>query len=140
MTLWKPSKMRILVTTARAPAALELARHLHRAGHEILLADSRVFSIARYSRYSRKYFRVCPPRESAEQYRHDLCDIIRRESVDLLIPVFEETLHIAAGIEQFRELTQVFCDDIGKRLDGLVYGAIDCRAFVKRDFNRRQRG
>ena len=106
--------MRILVTTARAPAALELARHLNRAGHEILLADCRVFSIARYSRYTKKYFRICSPRENAEQFRSDLCDIIRRESVDLLIPVFEETLHIAAEIEQFRKLTRVFCDDIDK--------------------------
>ena len=106
--------MRILITTARAPAALEMVRHLTKAGHEVLLADSRTFPLSRYSRFAGKYFRVCPPGKDADRYCEDLRRIVINESVDLVLPVFEEILHLAARIDRFEGLTKIFCDDFEK--------------------------
>ncbi len=106
--------MRILITAARAPSVLDLMRHLVRDGHEVLLTDSRAFPLSRFSRLKVKYFRTCAPGSHPEQYRREIREIAKRESVDLVLPMFEEVMHLANGIGEFEGVTRVFCDDFEK--------------------------
>ena len=106
--------MRILITAARSPVVLDMMRHLTRHGHEVLLTDSRAFPMSRFSRLKGKYFRTSPPGKDPARYRREIRELAERESVDLVLPMFEEVMHLAAGIEEFEGTTRVFCDDFEK--------------------------
>jgi len=106
--------MRILITAARAPIALDLIRHLTRAGHEVLLTDSRRYPLSRFSHLPKGYFRTCAPGIDPARYRHELRRIAIRHSVDLILPTFEEVMHISDGLSEFAGICDVFCDDFHK--------------------------
>ncbi|TWU06676.1 hypothetical protein CA54_50750 [Symmachiella macrocystis] len=106
--------MRILITAARAPVVLDMMRHLTRHGHEVLLTDSRAFPLSRFSRLKCKYFRTSSPGSDPARYRQEIRELAERESVDVVLPMFEEVMHLAAGIDEFDGTTRVFCDDFEK--------------------------
>ncbi len=103
--------MRVLITAARGPAALDLMRHLSRDGHDVVLTDSRAFPLSRFSRHARKFIKTCAPTEDPQRYRRQIRDIIRREAIDLVLPVFEEVLYLAHGRDEFDDPSTIFCDD-----------------------------
>lgn len=91
----------ILITGARAPVALELARAFHRCGHRVILADSMGMPLARWSSASATYYRVPSPRFHTAAFAASLQQIIKKENVTHLIPTCEETFYIAALRDSF---------------------------------------
>jgi len=104
--------MRVLLTGARAPVTLDLVRYFDRAGHEVYLADSIRFPIARLGRGVRQSFVVTQPVSDPARYVDDLAAIIRRLRIDILIPTCEEIFYIAARRDRLAGLTRVFCEPL----------------------------
>jgi hypothetical protein len=87
--------MRILVTGARLPAALELARALSSRGHEIFTADTVKFGFAVRSSSICDYIRVPSPVHDYKGFRTAILKTLRELEIDLVIPVSEEIFFLA---------------------------------------------
>jgi hypothetical protein len=90
---------RVLITGARAVAALDIARSLRAAGYEPHLADCRPAWIARLSRAAGPVHRYASPVEQAAAFARDIHDLIDRLDPVRIIPTCEEVFHLAALAE-----------------------------------------
>jgi glutathione synthase/RimK-type ligase-like ATP-grasp enzyme len=86
----------IVVTGARAPAALHLARVFHSAGHRVILADTFRYPMSRATRMKHGYVRLPPPRDEFSAYAEGIEALVRREAPDLIVPTCEEVFFLAA--------------------------------------------
>ncbi len=107
-------KQRILITGTRAPCALDLARHFHAAGHEVMSAESLKYPLCRFSKSISQTFYVPPPRQNPQDYSEALIKIIRKNKIDWLIPTCEEIYTIAKYKDRLEAICKVFCDDFDK--------------------------
>lgn len=107
---------RVLLTGARAPVSLELARHLRHEGCDITLADSVRLPSARWSRAVRRYIRLPRPIDGAREYVDALAEAVRRHRIDLVIPTCEEIYYVARHRERLP--CEVLCADFAQ-LDAL---------------------
>ena len=87
---------RVLITGARAPAALELARSFAAAGFEAHMADCSRAHIARWSRTPAGVHRYAPPRRDPERFARDVAALVARLDPVLIVPACEEVFHLAA--------------------------------------------
>ncbi|TGP57158.1 hypothetical protein EN873_03415 [bacterium M00.F.Ca.ET.230.01.1.1] len=85
----------VLITGARAPVALHLARLVHGAGRRVILADTPARPIAAASKACARYHRLPPPRFEPQAYAEAVETLIRAESISLVIPTCEEVFHLA---------------------------------------------
>jgi len=92
--------MNILLTGGRAPAALELARAFHRAGHTVFMAESLRGHLSQPSAAIKANFVVPAPRQQQDAFIVALKKIIEQNQIDLLIPTCEEIFHIAMRREE----------------------------------------
>lgn len=108
--------MRLLVTGARAPVAVEIARLLLGAGHEVHTADSGPFDLAGAVKGVRRH-RLPPPRHEPAAFGRTTAEIVTREGIDLVIPTCEEVFYFAAARDQGHAIP-LFAPDFGtlKRL------------------------
>ena len=104
----------VLLTGGRAPATLDLARCLARAGHRVSIAESFPYHLSRYSRAVWKNFQLPPPRDNPDLYIQTLADILRDHAIDLLIPTCEEIFWIARGGRQLTDCCDVLADDFSR--------------------------
>ena len=122
-----PKKQTVLLTLGRLPVALDLARSFHRAGWRVIVAEPFNMHLCRMSRAVHRNVRVTAPAENAGRYVDELCALIGEESVDLVVPVSEETAHVAALAER-------------PQIDATVFSAKACDVLELHDklsFNRR---
>lgn len=84
----------VLITGARAPVALHLARLLHGAGRRVILADSPARPIAAASTACALYRRLPPPRFAPDAYAEAVEALVRADGVDLVIPTCEEVFYL----------------------------------------------
>jgi len=103
---------RILLTGARAPATLDLARQFHAAGHQVWLADRLRFSPARGSRAVTGIYPLPPARDDPLAYALALRDLVRALKIDFLMPTCEEIFFIARHAALLRAETELFCEDL----------------------------
>lgn len=85
----------VLLTLGRLPVALALARGFHALGWRVLVADPFGLHLCSMSRAVARSFRVTAPRDDPAEFLDDLERIIRAEQVQLVVPMSEETLHVA---------------------------------------------
>jgi hypothetical protein len=83
-----------LITGARVPAALHLARLLNDAGQRVLLADSMAHPMAARSAACARYVQLPSPRFDMAAYRGALQRVLHEEAVDLVIPINEEVFYL----------------------------------------------
>jgi len=85
----------ILVTSARAAAALDIARDFARAGYEVHSADCSAARISRWSRSVAKVHAYASPVRDPEGFAADMLRL--RDSLDpvLIVPTSEEIFHLA---------------------------------------------
>ena len=81
----------VLITGARAPAALELVRAFGEAGWACHTADSFRFTVCSGSRFLRQHHVIPSPRSAWESFRSR----IRSLEVDLIVPTCEEVFYLA---------------------------------------------
>jgi predicted ATP-grasp superfamily ATP-dependent carboligase len=85
-----------LVTLGRLPKALDIARALQASGWRVIVAEPYARHLTGASRAVSRSFRVTAPTLDPDQYLRELQQIIDDESVELVVPVSEETMHVAA--------------------------------------------
>lgn len=102
---------RVLITGARAPVALDLARSFRAAGADAVLADSvRPFAAA-LSRPSFEILRLPPPRREFGAFRARMRDLAADH--DLVVPTCEEVFWLAAAAELDGWSERLFAPSIG---------------------------
>lgn len=90
---------RVLITGARAAAALDMARSLRAAGYEPHLADCSPAWTSRLSRTAGPVHRYASPVERPAAFASDLRALIARLDPLRIIPACEEVFHLAALAE-----------------------------------------
>ena len=100
-----------LITGARAPVALELARNLFRDGHIIYMADSLAFPLAKHSKCVKKTFRITAPKASLLLFKNDIKSILKQYNIDVVIPTCEEVFYISAVKPDLEPHSTIFCPD-----------------------------
>lgn len=93
----------VLITGARAPVALHLARLFHGAGWRVALADTPARPLAAASRCVATYYRLPPPRFAPQAYGDAVEALVQREQPALVIPTCEEIFYLAS-VRQERTL------------------------------------
>ncbi|MFQ1702601.1 ATP-grasp domain-containing protein [Loktanella agnita] len=89
------AERRILVTGARAPAALHLARLLDAAGHHVVMADNLGRTVSAVSRACRAFVQLPAANGDPDAYSAALHQAIAAHQIDLVIPSCEEVIHLA---------------------------------------------
>lgn len=89
----------VLITGARAPVALDLARAIRSAGIEVHLADSVRPHAARALRPAFPVHRLPPPRQAFADFRRVMRDLMDRTGAGLIIPTCEEVFWLARAAE-----------------------------------------
>ena len=90
---------RVLITGARAVAALDMARSLRAAGYEPHLADCSPARLSRWSRSAGPVHRHASPVEQPADFAHDIHALIARLDPVRILPACEEVFHLAALAE-----------------------------------------
>lgn len=103
---------RVLLTGARAPVTLDLARHFACVGCEVFLADSIYLPLARLSSVIKKSFVISKPIDGVASYVSDLRKITGEYGIDLLIPTCEEIYYISSRLSEFPASVRVFADPL----------------------------
>ncbi|MGK7904302.1 MAG: ATP-grasp domain-containing protein [Hormoscilla sp.] len=80
---------RILITGAKMTKALQLARCFHAAGHTVFLVETHKYWLSghRFSRAVKGFFTVPAPEKDPNGYCQGLLDIVKKEKIDVFIPV-----------------------------------------------------
>lgn len=105
--------LRVLITGGRAPCALDLARAFAARGAEVYAAESLEHPLCAASRAVKRSFRVPPPAQDPAGYAAALRDIVRRESIGLLLPTCEEIFYISAYRGSFGPDCRVLAPPLG---------------------------
>ena len=96
-----PLSQTIVITGARAPAALHLARLFHAAGHRMVLADTFRRPLAAATRFKQAYVQLPAPRDGMPAFVAALKELVARETPDLVIPACEEVFFLAAARDKY---------------------------------------
>ncbi len=88
----------ILLTSGRGVYALALARAFRAGGARVLAADCWPRTLCRYSSAVSRYFQVPSPARAAGDWFAALLRIVDEQSVDLIVPVYEETFYLARAV------------------------------------------
>ncbi|WP_336760542.1 ATP-grasp domain-containing protein [Paenibacillus sp. USHLN196] len=96
------ASLRVLLTGGRAPVTLDLARMLHRAGHQVYVAESAARHLTRSSGAVEQCAEVPSPRHDTCAYLTELERLVQDWQIDLLIPMCEEVFYVAQGAERLR--------------------------------------
>lgn len=101
----------VLITFGRSFLALEAARQWNAAGHRVIVADSISMTISRFSNAVDKYYHIPSPRFEQTAYVESLSDIIIKEKVDILFPIYEEISYIVKAKDLLPKSCTVFAPD-----------------------------
>ena len=102
----------MLVTGARAAAALDIARDFVAAGWEVHMADSVTARMARWSSIPATHHRFPPPRQERARFRYAIRELVDRHRMDLVVPACEEVFHLAALKQDLGE--RLFAPDLAR--------------------------
>lgn len=89
------SRPTVLLTLGRLPKGLDLARSFADAGWRVVVAEPFRRHLVGASRSVAKSVAVAPPAAGKRAYLEELARVVRAERVDLVVPVSEETMHVA---------------------------------------------
>ena len=98
----------LLLTLGRLPKALDVARGFADLGWRVVVAEPFKRHLAGASRAVARSHRVIAPAEDKRAYLADLRRIILNEKIDLVLPVSEETMHVAFLRESLPTTTRLF--------------------------------
>ncbi|MFO0295454.1 MAG: ATP-grasp domain-containing protein [Rhodospirillales bacterium] len=98
----------VLITLGRLPKALDLARGFADIGWRVFVAEPFKRHLAGASRSVVRSHRIAAPADGAARYLDDLSRVIAAERIDLVLPVSEETPHVAFLRERLPKATTLF--------------------------------
>lgn len=86
---------KILITGARAPVALDWARNLEKFGHQVYVADSLSYPLARNTAAIIEYIRIPEPRTELQDYAQALMKLCALYDIDFILPTCEEVFYLS---------------------------------------------
>ncbi|MDY7097239.1 MAG: ATP-grasp domain-containing protein [Pseudomonadota bacterium] len=86
----------VLITGARAAAALDVARDFAAAGWQVHLADSVKSRMARWSNLRAVHHLYPAPRHNRVAFRAEIERLVGAHQIDLIVPTCEEVFHLSA--------------------------------------------
>lgn len=92
--------MRILITGARAPVALEWAAMCIKHGHDVILTDSLAQPLGAFLRGIEHYVKTASPRFSFPTYQQQILNLLTQQRIDMVIPTCEEVYYLAHIAQQ----------------------------------------
>ncbi len=92
--------MRVLISGARAPVALEWAEICMSHGHEVILTDSLQKPLGSFLRGIKAYARTASPRLNFPEYQQQILELIATHRIEMVIPTCEEVYYLAQIAEQ----------------------------------------
>jgi hypothetical protein len=108
---------RILVTGARAPAALHIARLLTDAGCHVFMSDTLRWPFSNGSRACIQYYRFRSPVEDWERFCFDIVQLINDNSITHVIPTCEEVFHLARLWKDLKPTASLFAPKVSTLLN-----------------------
>lgn len=122
---------RVLVTGARAPVALDLARAFAAAGWEPHLADSvRPWGAQLSAAGAGRLHRFAPPRFAFPRFRRDLAGLVRQLQPELVVPTCEEVFYLAEAAARDGYADRVFAPPAGLLRD--LHSKVEFSALARR--------
>ena len=106
----------VLLTLGRLPKGLELAFAFASQGWRVLVAEPWSWHLSRISRAVDRSFSVTAPATDPAAYHRELAEIAEREGVDLVVPISEETLHVAGLADKLPPGCRLFCPPLATLL------------------------
>jgi hypothetical protein len=88
--------VRLLVTSSRMPFALALIRRLADAGHTVYASDTYAAAPGSHSRFLAGHFVTAAPRTDPEAFAADVERLAADESLELVVPSWEDAFYLAA--------------------------------------------
>lgn len=85
----------VLLTIGRLPKALDFARAFHHAGWRVLVAEPFATHLTGASNCVAQSFVVPAPKKGKQAYLAALAALVVEQQVDLVLPLSEETMHVA---------------------------------------------
>ncbi|EOX4972556.1 ATP-grasp domain-containing protein [Vibrio alginolyticus] len=104
--------MRVLITGARAPVALEWATMCMHHGHDVILTDSLKKPLGSFLRGIESYIPTASPRFAFPTYQQQILKIITQMRIDMVIPTCEEVYYLAHVAKQCPEV-DFFLPNVG---------------------------
>lgn len=117
----------VLLTLGRLPKALELARAFKRAGWRVVIAEPFSWHVSRLSNSVDVSLAVTAPAKNRQGYLDDILRVVAEQSVDLIVPVSEESMHVAALHGRFPAGVSMFAPS-----QDTLLGLHDKHAFITR--------
>jgi predicted ATP-grasp superfamily ATP-dependent carboligase len=117
----------VLLTLGRLPKALDLARGFAELGWRVFVAEPFKRHLVGASRTITRSHRVAAPVDGVQRYLDDLSRVIEAERIDLVLPVSEETPHVAFLHERLGRTATLFTMP-----PHAVLGLHDKHGFVRR--------
>jgi hypothetical protein len=118
----------VLLTLGRLPKALDLARSFHAAGWRVVVAEPFCKHLAGASRSVARSIVVPAPAADRAAYLRHLRHVVEEEAVDLVLPVSEEVVHVAALHGRLPARTRLFAMPPGGVLAAHDKGAFAVQA------------
>ncbi|MEL6170173.1 MAG: hypothetical protein AAFR35_15915, partial [Pseudomonadota bacterium] len=103
----------VLISGARAPVALHMARLLNAAGHRVTLVDHLKRPVSASGQFANCYQSIPPFTSDPEGASAALSHILAAEDIDVVIPTCEEVLHLAALWARLRPNAGLFAPEHG---------------------------
>jgi predicted ATP-grasp superfamily ATP-dependent carboligase len=85
----------ILLTGARAPVTLDIARSLTLLGHNVICTDNISPTITGFSSYIKKSYITPDPSQDILKFKNAIKNIVEQEAIDIIIPTCEEALFVS---------------------------------------------
>ena len=98
----KPQSVHILISGAKAPIALEMARSFKIFGCKVIMMDSLNLTIAKWSNHVDEYYVVPSPRFFTQAFVKEVCEIIQTENITHFIPTCEKAIFLSSRLNQFK--------------------------------------
>ncbi|PMC38568.1 hypothetical protein CJ195_08900 [Bacillus sp. UMB0899] len=108
------TRLRVLVTGARAPVTLHVCRLLKESGAEVYVTDCTNSPLTKVSSSIKKYILTPSPKFETKNFIKALVKIIKKEEIDYLIPTCEEIFYISMYKEVISQYCIVLVDDFSK--------------------------
>ncbi|MBV7256127.1 ATP-grasp domain-containing protein [Pacificimonas sp. WHA3] len=103
----------VLITGARAAAALDMARDFTTAGWDVHLADSVPVRMARWSSVPATHHLYPAPRQEGTAFQACIERLVDAHHIDLIVPTCEEVFHLAAPALTEAIGDRLFAPDVG---------------------------
>jgi hypothetical protein len=99
--------MKLLFCEGSSISARESLTALGLLGHEIIICDPNPFCICRFTSFKIKYYKCPLINEDTDKYFDRILEIIRKEKIDILIPVHEQALLFSKHLDELRKYVKI---------------------------------